>query len=67
VAQADGEQRGREKEGERTGARFVSGAKETLMVNLAPRYINLTPRQTVLLCSAVSSPLTVHTIHEFPK
>jgi len=34
---------------------FVSKAKETLNVNLAPK-------QTALLCSVLPSPLTVHTI-----
>jgi len=41
-----------------TGVRFVSRAKETLMVNLAPR-------QPVLLSSALPSPLTVHTTLSF--
>jgi len=61
-----------EGEGERDGGggycvRFVSRAKETLMVNLAPILINLTPKQTVLLCNALPSPLTVHTNLEFPE
>jgi len=44
---------------------FLSRSKEILMVNLAPKQINLAPRQTVLLCSASPSSLTVHTIPEF--
>jgi hypothetical protein len=46
---------------------FLSKAKETLMVNLAPKQTNMTPRQTTLLCSALPSPLTVHTIPEIFK
>ena len=37
------------------------------MVNLATKQTNLTPRQTALLYSAFSSPLTVHTIPEIFK
>jgi len=37
------------------------------MVNLASKKINMTPRQTKLLSSSLSSPLTVHTIPEFPN
>jgi len=64
--------------GERKGEREINGggegdwgkvcflfkAKETLMVNLALKQTNMTPRQTTLICSALPSPLTVNTIHE---
>jgi len=43
-----------------TEVRFVSGVKETLVVNV-------TPRQTVLRCSALPSSLTGHITPEFPK
>jgi len=46
---------------------FLSRAKETLIVNLASKQINLTSKQIVLLCSTPPFPLTVHTIPEFPK
>ena len=46
---------------------FLSNAKETLMVNLAPKQTNMTPTQTALICSVLPSPLTVHTITEIFK
>jgi len=39
---------------------FVSGVKETLMINMIPR-------QTVLRCSALHFPLIGHITPEFPK
>jgi len=41
---------------------FLSRIKETLMVNLTPRQINLTPQQMKQICRVAPSPLTVHTI-----
>jgi len=46
-------------EGDKGKVCFLSKAKETLMVNLAPKQINMTPKQTALLCSALLSSLTV--------
>jgi len=58
---------GGEGEGEKDGGWgkvcFLSRVKETLMVNLAHRQTNVTPRQR----SVTPTPLTVHTIPEFPK
>jgi len=46
---------------------FLSKAKETLIVNLAPKQTNMIPIQTTLLCIVSPSPLPVHKILEFPQ
>jgi hypothetical protein len=41
---------------------FLPREKKTLMVNLTPRQINLTPKQMVQICRVAPCPLHVHTI-----
>ena len=41
---------------------FLSTTKKTLMVNITPKQINLTPKQMVPICIVAPTPLIVHTI-----